>query len=163
MVTAVKKRPQAGSATGRIWEIADQMLRDNDGVLPTGRQVVDAYLAEDSARNEGTGFTQYSHWKTSHLAHFERGPRPRTLEGGAVRVTVGPDGRLVIPASLRDALNWQPGEELILTRDGGGLRVEPRKAALERAQALVAAFDTGSGSPTEELLAERRQDAGRGE
>lgn len=80
-----------------------------------------------------------------------------------MRVTVGPDGRLIIPASLRDALNWQPGDELILTRDGGGLRVEPRKAALERAQALVAAFDTGGGSPTEELLAERRQDAGRGE
>lgn len=163
MAASVRKRPLSGSATGRVWEIADDLMRRRGGQLPTGREVVDAYMQEEPGRNEGTGFTQYSHWKKAHLAHSERGPRPRVSADGSVRVTIGPDGRLVIPASVREALGWKSGDELVLRHDDRGVHIESRRAALARAQALVAAFDKGAGSAVEELIAERRQAAEHGE
>lgn len=144
-------RPAHGMLTRRVWEIADRMLAET-GEMPRGRQVVDAYCAEDPTRNEGTGFTQYSHWKRAHLA----GERPET-EVEELRLTEA--GTIRLPTEVLEALGIEPGAKLVATLDGLSVRIEPASTAVDRARALVRAFDTGSGSPADELIAERRKDA----
>ena len=73
---SVRRRPAAGSATGRVWEIADELTRGR-GSLPSGREVAEAYYREGG--NEGTALTQYSYWKKAYLARVD-GARP---EAGA--------------------------------------------------------------------------------
>lgn len=155
MTAAIKKRPLAGSATGRVWEIADEMFR-RSGALPSGRAVVDAYLFEDPSRNEGTGFTQYSHWKKAHLAQLRRGPRAAT-QGAGLRL--GPDGQITLPPDILAALDAGPGARLVARVVSGEVRLVPAQAAIARARALVRAFDSGTGSPVDELIAERRSEA----
>ncbi|MEM6727252.1 MAG: AbrB/MazE/SpoVT family DNA-binding domain-containing protein [Pseudomonadota bacterium] len=157
MATATKKRPNAGSVTRRVWEIADDLSRAAGGALPSGREVADAYLAEDPSRNEGTAFTQYSHWKKTHLQSV--GTDEARLPDGGVVVTVSPDGQLVVPASLREALGWRAGETLILRERGDHLQIQSRAAAIRAAQTIVAAADKGRGAASAELIAERRLDA----
>lgn len=120
---------QSGSATGRLWAIADA-LADASGDMPTGRQVVDAYMAEDPARNPNTGFTQYSAWKKARMA-----------AGAAVlpdRVVVQPDGSLTLPPAAARTLGVKPGTPLFLTFEDGALRLTASDAAVDRMRRLVA-------------------------
>lgn len=149
-------RPAQGSRTGRVWEIADAMFAEQ-GAMPSGRAVVDAYLAEDPGRNEGTGFTQYSHWKRARLSGP---PGPAAAVASRQRVTVGGDGQIVLPAAMVAAIGLRPGEAAIVSL-GDYLTVEPAARALARAREIVRRFDRGTGSPVDELLAERRTEAAR--
>ncbi len=160
MVTAIRKRPLPGSVTGRVWSAADRLV-ERLGRLPTGAEVYGEVRKDDPAANRGTCQTQYSHWKKAYLSHFERGPRPKSLADGTLSVTIGPDGRLVIPASFREALGWKPGEQLDLHRDGDTLVIAARRDQFRRAQEVFAAFDKGQGSAADELIAERRREAAR--
>jgi len=152
MTESLKKRPLAGSTTGRVWAIADELF-SRTGEIPSGRAVVDEYLREDQSRNEGTGFTQYSHWKKAHLAHFKRGKRPQATRPA---LQLGADGQINLPLEILRALDVGPGERFVARVADGELRLVPARAALERARALVRQFDKGEGSPVEELIAERR-------
>lgn len=146
-------RPSFGLKTARVWEIADDMLAQ-DGRMPSGRAVVDAYLAEDPSRNEGTGFTQFSHWKRA-----QTGAAPRIIaraDGARARLAVTAEGEIILPAAMVAALGLQPGEAVIVVPDADVLRVESARAALARARDLVRRFDSGTGSAADELLRERR-------
>jgi AbrB family looped-hinge helix DNA binding protein len=79
-----------------------------------------------------------------------------------VEVTVGPRGRIVVPASLRRRLGVEPGTVLLLRLEGDRIVLEPRRAALERARRR---FDVvpASVSLVDELIAERRKQARREE
>jgi bifunctional DNA-binding transcriptional regulator/antitoxin component of YhaV-PrlF toxin-antitoxin module len=148
-------RPSHGLKTARVWEIADDMLAQ-EGRMPAGRAVVDAYLAEDRSRNEGTGFTQFSHWKRAHT-----GAAPRIVaqaSGARARLVVSAEGEIVLPAALVAALGLNPGEAVIAVPGHDELRVEPARVALARARDLVRRFDSGMGSPADELLRERRSE-----
>lgn len=77
--------------------------------------------------------------------------------GGALVPDV--DGRIALPPDLLAALNLRPGEGFLASIEGLTLRLVPAGTALDRARDLVRAFDTGSGSPVDELIAERRREA----
>ena len=154
MSDVIKKRPLAGSATGRVWAIADELFA-RTGELPRGRTVVDEYMREDGGHNEGTGFTQYSHWKKAHLSHFKR-PRPITRSQETLQL--GQDGMLTLPLDVMRAMDIGPGEKFTAKVTDGELRLVPARLALDRARALIVAFDTGSGSPVDELIEERRRE-----
>ena len=64
---------RTGSEKARIWQICDELYAQN-GRVPSGREVVDIYVAEGG--NAGTGFTQYSHWKKEVLAQTEAEQTP---------------------------------------------------------------------------------------
>jgi hypothetical protein len=155
MSYAARKRPLPGSATARVWEIADELLRQR-GSLPSGREVVDRYVAEGG--NEGTGFTQYSHWKKAQE------PRPAVAHAGASRwalLHIDPDGRLTLPREFLAEMKLDPtGKVTALLRDGEVRLISPR-VGLREAQAWVKRFDTGEGSPVDELIRERRAEAER--
>ena len=78
----------------------------------------------------------------------------------AERVTIGPQGRLVIPAAMRGHLGLEPGSVVLVRLEGGSLRIEPQEATLDRLRARYAKA-AGGPSVVDELIAERRQEAHR--
>jgi hypothetical protein len=53
-------RPKAGTATGRVWEIADEQSKVA-GEPAKRKGVIDAFVAEGG--NASTGATQYGRWR----------------------------------------------------------------------------------------------------
>ena len=77
------------------------------------------------------------------------------------RVKVGPAGRIVIPAVLRDRYNFEEGDMLIVRAKEDGVMVESASAALKRAQALVKTLVPEGVSLVDELINDRRREAER--
>jgi AbrB family looped-hinge helix DNA binding protein len=75
-------------------------------------------------------------------------------------VTVGPQGRVVIPAALRAELGIEPGSSLVARVEGGRLIFESREAIIRRLQARFSKGAKGR-SAVAELLAERRAEVRR--
>ena len=73
-------------------------------------------------------------------------------------VKLGKQGRLVVPASLREALGLEAGAELVARVEEGRLVFEPKAAVMAR---LRGRFARVEGSLAAELLEERRQEAVR--
>ena len=89
--------------------------------------------------------------------YLEPAARPRwTLK-------VAPDGRFVIPAAARAAMELGEEGKVTATLQDGELRIVSPRAAIRRIQAFVKARDKGTGSPVDELIAERRAAAERGD
>lgn len=78
-----------------------------------------------------------------------------------VRTRIGKNGRLVIPASYRRALGLEPGSEVILILAGQELRLFAAEQAIRLAQERVRRYVPEGRRLSEELLAERREDASR--
>ncbi len=75
-------------------------------------------------------------------------------------VRVGPQGRVVIPAHIREALGIIPEQTLVARIENGRLVLETREQALSRLQDTFVKASQGV-SVVEELLAERREEARR--
>jgi AbrB family looped-hinge helix DNA binding protein len=73
-------------------------------------------------------------------------------------VKLGKQGRLVVPAPLRQELGLEVGDELVARVEEGRLIFEPRAAVVKR---LRERFKDVKGSLANELLAERREEAAR--
>ncbi|HEY7847242.1 MAG TPA: AbrB/MazE/SpoVT family DNA-binding domain-containing protein [Candidatus Limnocylindria bacterium] len=71
-------------------------------------------------------------------------------------MTVGPKGRVVIPAPIRRELGIADGTELVAMVDDGAVVMMPRPVAKARLRALFAHV---RGSLADELIAERRREA----
>ena len=92
----------------------------------------------------------------AHAAHQPGAAQNLALKASA---SVGPAGRVVIPAAFRAALGLEEGSELVLSLHGEELRMISPAAALRRAQAKVAALFPGKSSLADELIAQRKRDA----
>lgn len=77
-----------------------------------------------------------------------------------VEVTIGRQGRLVVPASLRRELGLEAGDVLVARAEDDRLILEPRSAVLSRIRSRFEAVPKGV-SLVDELLAERRAEARR--
>lgn len=75
-------------------------------------------------------------------------------------VTVGPQGRFVIPVRVRRALKIAPGDRLSLAVEGDRLSLEPAASAAARARGMLRHLRTDA-SVVDELIAERREEASR--
>jgi AbrB family looped-hinge helix DNA binding protein len=78
--------------------------------------------------------------------------------GPSNEVQVGAQGRLVIPASLRKALNLKSGDRLIARKVGESLVLERREAIEKRLQDRFRHIPK-EVSLVDELIAERRAEA----
>ena len=74
---------------------------------------------------------------------------------------VNENGRVVIPASFRKRLGIRVGDEVVLRIEGDELRIATLQRNLERAQWLVRKRVRPGTSLVDELIAERREAAGR--
>jgi len=150
------------SKTGRVWHIAEQITRQK-GRRATRGEVMDAYVAEGG--NPDTASTQYWHWKNAFMAaeavQNEPGrtapPEPNSVP--ATALTIGSDGRVVIPAEMRAAMQIGPdGRVTARVIDGELLMITP-KIAIRRAQELLRKSVPKGISLADELIAERRAEA----
>lgn len=78
----------------------------------------------------------------------------------AETVTVGPQGRLVIPAAIRAELGVKPGDTLVARVDGDRIVLESREAIIRRLQQAFAKGARG-GSAVGELIEARRDEVRR--
>lgn len=72
---------------------------------------------------------------------------------------LGKQGRLVIPAHLREELGYKEGDTLIARVEDGRLVLETREQILKRLKDYVRAHVPPGVSLVDELLAERRAEA----
>jgi AbrB family looped-hinge helix DNA binding protein len=85
-------------------------------------------------------------------------------EPKSLRIRLGPQGRIVIPAHFRRAMGVEPGEPLVATLEGEGrLVIETRKAAWASLRRQLRAAIPDGVDLVEELIAERRAEARREE
>lgn len=81
-------------------------------------------------------------------------------ERQTIEVTVGPQGRLVVPAPLRRRLGIEAGDVLVARVDDDRLVLERRDAILARVRGRLAVVPADV-SMVDELIAERREEAKR--
>ena len=71
-------------------------------------------------------------------------------------VRFGAQGRLVVPAALRDALGFKPGDSLVVRVQEGRLVVESRESVVRRIQER---FGLPGRNVVDEFIADRRREA----
>ncbi len=75
-------------------------------------------------------------------------------------VTLGPQGRIVIPVKTREQLHLQSGDELVCRVEEGRIVLESRANILRRLQGKFGAIPK-SVSLVDELIDERRRESAR--
>jgi AbrB family looped-hinge helix DNA binding protein len=82
-------------------------------------------------------------------------PKPRI----EAKATIGEKGRIVIPAAIREALGFKPGDTLDMYIEDHQLHLSTRWNRIARAQERAQKFFQPGRSLADELLAERRAEA----
>lgn len=150
------------SKTGRVWQIADQITREKDRKAKRG-EVIDAYVAQGG--NPNTASTQYSHWNKSYQDRLQRGAADGKAAPAGSRSTapaqlaVGADGRVLIPAEMRAAMQIGADGKVTARVVDGELRVTALQVAIRRVQDMVRSTIPAGVSLADELIAERRAEA----
>jgi AbrB family looped-hinge helix DNA binding protein len=78
----------------------------------------------------------------------------------SVDVSLGRQGRLVIPASLRRSLSLEEGDRLVARQDANPLVIEKPEQIKQRLKARFSQVPAGRRL-VEELIAERREESQR--
>ena len=152
----MRKRPAAGTKTARVWDTADAITREM-GRSATCREVRERYTAEGG--NPNTANTQYSHWKADHDNRGASDAPEAPAAPGDVqrrRLKVAPDGRLLIPADMREAMQLRDGGHVVVRVEGGELCVVDLYVSIRQAQESMRKFKKPGVSMVDEFLAERR-------
>lgn len=74
------------------------------------------------------------------------------------KLKVGPGGRVLIPANMRERLGVVEGDALMASLEGGELRLITLAESVRRAQAIVRSRVPAGVSLVDELLADRRRE-----
>jgi len=75
---------------------------------------------------------------------------------------VNENGRIVIPAALREKMGVKPGDSVLMEVEEGVLRVESHRARIRRIQEEFKRFAPTDGTlVSDQLIAERREEARR--
>jgi bifunctional DNA-binding transcriptional regulator/antitoxin component of YhaV-PrlF toxin-antitoxin module len=77
----------------------------------------------------------------------------------SAHVTMGANGRLVIPARLRAALKMERGGALVASVENGAIRLEPLAEVIRRVQANVRRYVPEGSDLAAELSEDRRREA----
>ena len=86
-------------------------------------------------------------------------PAEEAIPPEPVRVEFGPDGRLILPPEIREALALKEGDALWLTLEQDEVRVSTAKAVTRRIRAVVKEYVPAGVSLVDEMIEERRQEA----
>jgi len=74
---------------------------------------------------------------------------------------VNENGRILIPVAIREQMGVKAGDSLILTLEDGVLRVESYRAIIRKIQEDFKPFRKSGVLASDELIAERREEARR--
>jgi AbrB family looped-hinge helix DNA binding protein len=79
----------------------------------------------------------------------------------SVKVRLNDNGRIVIPAEMRQKLGILAGDTVLLTVEGDALKIESYRARVRRVQESLRKYIAPGRSLADELIAERREEARR--
>lgn len=79
------------------------------------------------------------------------------------KAPLSPNGRIVIPAAIRQEMGLAAGDTLLMDVEDGVLRIESYPARIRRIQREFAPFAKPGVLASDELIAERREEARREE
>jgi AbrB family looped-hinge helix DNA binding protein len=85
-------------------------------------------------------------------------PKPVILDD---QVTINENGRIVIPAAMRKALNVKAGDALLLHFENGSLKITTRMQRIREAQEMVRKALGPNADLVDGFIAERREAAKR--
>lgn len=77
------------------------------------------------------------------------------------KARISPNGRIVIPAAIRQLLGVKPGDPILMEVEDGVLRLESYPTRIARIQREIAQYIPPGVSLADELIAERRAEARR--
>ncbi len=143
------RRPGSGGKTAKVWDLADEITREKRRLAKVG-EVRERYVAEGGSPH--TANTQYYRWKAGGAAaapDSSADALPRTLR-------VAPDGRLLIPAEMREAMGLGKDGAVTARVEGGELRLLSRAVAIRQVQARLRRRKRPGESVVDRFLAERR-------
>lgn len=147
------RRALAGSKTtsAKVRELASRGMSRSEIAKTLGISYQHAYnvLAQDEARKVKAvpqGFADRPQASLSELT---------------AKVRIGPDGRLVIPASFREALGLGEGDTLFARVEDGEIHLLTAKAVMRRVNSMVREFVPEGVSLVDELLEDRRREVER--
>ncbi len=95
----------------------------------------------------------------------DAGQKPGFGVSNRLRLTLGPGGRVVIPAVLREAMEVEEGDPILAWVEEGELHLLSPRVGARQAQAMLRGLLPEGVSLSDELIAERRREAeaeGRG-
>src|SRR5271165_7577744 len=81
----------------------------------------------------------------------------------SVKTVLSANGRIVIPAAIREQLGVRAGDSLYLDVEAGVLRIETYPARIRRIQRELAPYRRPGILASDELIAERREEFRREE
>jgi AbrB family looped-hinge helix DNA binding protein len=71
------------------------------------------------------------------------------------------NGRIVIPSKIRKTMGLKPGDVVVMSLEDGVLRIESHLATIRRIQEEFKKFATPGTLASDELIADRREEARR--
>lgn len=77
------------------------------------------------------------------------------------KARINENGRIVIPAEIRQKMGIKPGDTLYLTAEGDDLWIESHRARIRRVQESLRRFIPPDRLLSDELIADRREEARR--
>src|ERR1700677_423018 len=83
--------------------------------------------------------------------------------GLSAKAALSANGRIVIPAAIREELGFAPGDTLLMDVEDGVLHIESYFARIRRIQQEIAKYIKPGILASDELIAERREEARREE
>lgn len=87
--------------------------------------------------------------------------RNRVKSSAPVKIRLGANGRIVIPAAIREQAGLKPGESVFLDVEDGVLKVESFSARIDRIQREFAPYSKPGVLASDELIRERREEVQR--
>ncbi len=78
-----------------------------------------------------------------------------------VKSRLNANGRIVIPSEIRKRMGLNPGDDVLMTLDDGVLKIESQLARIQRIQEELKPFAKSGLRASDELVAERREEAGQ--
>jgi AbrB family looped-hinge helix DNA binding protein len=95
------------------------------------------------------------------MASIEQPVKPNVQ----AKTVLAANGRIVIPAAIRETLGFKPGETLVMDVEDGVLRIESYPTRIRRIQREIAKYIKPRPGilASDELIAERREEARREE
>jgi AbrB family looped-hinge helix DNA binding protein len=79
----------------------------------------------------------------------------------SVKLRLSDNGRIVIPAEMRQKLGIRGGDTVFATVEGDALKIESYRARVQRVQESLRRYISPDRSLADELIAERREEARR--
>jgi AbrB family looped-hinge helix DNA binding protein len=83
------------------------------------------------------------------------------MKSGSFKARLNENGRIVIPAEIRKRMGLDAGDALVMTLEDGVLRIESQRTKIRQIQDDFKKFTKPGSRASDELVADRREEAGR--